>query len=54
MYSDQASSHASTQRRIAARLKKAEDDLAALWFKSIVIRLLFYARSCIIIQHHKM
>ena len=30
VYSHQASSHASTQRRIAARLKKAEDDLAAV------------------------
>jgi hypothetical protein len=30
VYSDQASSHASILRRIAARLKKAEDDLAAV------------------------
>jgi hypothetical protein len=52
-YSDQASSHASILRRIAARLKKAEDDLAAV-VKSIAIRLLLYARGCIIIQHHKM
>jgi hypothetical protein len=30
VYSDQASSHASILRRIAARLKKVEDDLAAV------------------------
>jgi hypothetical protein len=30
VYGDQASSHASILRRIAARLKKAEDDLAAV------------------------
>jgi len=52
--SDQASSQASTQRRIAARLKKVEDDLAAVVQVYSDPAALLYARGCIIIQHYKM
>jgi hypothetical protein len=44
----------STARMIAARLKKVEDDLAAVVQVYSDPAALLYARGCIIIHHHKM